>query len=468
MKDAPAYSFLRSYMRGETLTAGWRVVGNILMLLNTFLLISYLDVFKYGVYLLAIAFYTLVAGFFLRPLQGVILNDVIRFIQEKREENAKKLFLENAIVRLSIALALIPILFWGADLAAELYDEDIAGLIRVLSPLPFIAAFYSSMRMLFQARLSFGLAAARPVVYRVFRLLLLGSFILFAVLGATEAMIAHVIASLIATIVFLPSFFKLYAPWRNIRATQKSVLWWVVRTHGKWSIVSQVFSKTLSGAGIRPWLIKFFVNTEAVAIFSVAESLFGAVKEFLPVRTLNAIIPREVQNKKRLSALAVRGVKYLVLLGVLLGSAAFFGVPALVKVLFPHYEASIALFQLLLVLLPILAFRSMGTTIIGALRRQKVLFFFASTRSVVRLVLALALLPIFGIWGMVYERIIVSVLSVVAIYWWLFTRELSNMPWRLFFSFGPEDKSFLRAVFTHFRSVFKRLMLLPGIRRTEK
>ena len=162
--------FLKSYLRGEALYWFWGLLEKLVTADGAFFILSELDVYKYGVYILLFSFYSLTAGIFLQPLQEVIFNDLTRFAAAGKIAEAKRLFLENWVVRMIFAVLLFLGLFFGADLIARYYDQDIAGLFRLLSVLYFIDVSNTTIRMFLRFKLRFGLVAMRPMLFKIFRL----------------------------------------------------------------------------------------------------------------------------------------------------------------------------------------------------------------------------------------------------------------------------------------------------------
>jgi len=340
------HSFLKSYIKGESLIGFWSVIVKLISAAIAFIVISNLDVFKYGVYILILSGYSFLASLFLKPLQGVIFNDISRFYSEDGKGKAKKLYLEMFKLRIFTGIILSLILFFTANIVASFYDNDIATLIRILSPLFLIDAFYGSMKTFFKVHLRFDLIVFRPIVYKSLKLGIILYFLYFASFGIQEVILAHTIASFVAMLVFIPSFLKLYNPWKNIIVVKEAVLWQIAKTYGKWPLFSQILSRSVKD--VRPWIIKFFVNTEAVAIFSVAESFYGGLKGFFPSTTLTALIPRHISNRKQSEKILIKGTKYLFFITILLAIAGFFIVPFVIKIIFPQYIDSILLFKILL------------------------------------------------------------------------------------------------------------------------
>lgn len=460
-----SYSFLKTYIKGETLIGFWNIVSKGLGGVSSFLIIAHLDVYKYGVYLLVVSFYSLVADLFLGPLVSLVFNDINRFIGENKEDKAKKLFKEFFVIRGIIAVILFLSVFFGADIVANFYDQDIAILFKILSPLFLIDFFYVSMRNLLQSRLYFGLTAFRPILYKVIRLIFIIIVVVFFALDAKNLLIAHVISSFLVAVVFVSPFIKAYKPWKTIKESSERIFLKILKTYGKWPIFSNFISQ--ASGNLQPWFIKFFVNTETVAVFSVAESLFSAVKALFPVATLSTLVPREVSDKKRTGDLLIRGTKYLTLFGIGLGIAGFFAVPPAVGVFFPKYEEAVPLFQVLLLVLPILSFRSMASTFLVALRRQKFIFFANIIKNIISFILPAVFLYFFGIFGMAIERIVFSVIIAVLTYGYLLKKEEHPPFWRNFFYFGPQDKIFTKNLYKNFLA-FARKSIFPRIKITAR
>ncbi len=457
------YSFLKTYIKGETAIGFWNIVSRGLGGLSAILIISHLDVYKYGIYLLALSFYSLAEGFFLSPLNNVIFNDINRFIGEKKEAEAKKLFNEFFILRGLIAVILSAVVFLGADVAADFYGEDIADLLRILSPLFIIDFFYVSMRNLLQSRLHFGLTAFRPIVYKIVKIIFIFLLLTFSSISAKNVLIVHVASSFLVTMVFAPPFLKEYRIWKNIRSSSEKILIKIVKTYGKWPIFSNFIAQ--ASVDVRPWLIRFFISTEAVAIFNVAESLFSAVKSAFPVATLPTLIPMEVSDKKRMGDFLVRGAKYLALWGIVLGLAGFLLVPPVVRMAFPQYESSIPLFKVLLLLFPILSFRTMASDFLVALRRQKFLFVVNNIKTLASFATPAIFLYFFGIFGMAMERVAIAIMAGGLMYGYLLKKEEHPAFWRSFFSFDARDKVFMIGLYKNFLTIARK-SIFPRIKIT--
>ncbi len=462
MLENTSPSFLKTYLKGEAAFGLWGMVSKGIAGINALLIITNLDIYRYGLYVLIFSFYYIITGFFVRPLSEVVFNDIIRFHKENKLPEAKKLLLENFILRLGVAFIIFLGVFFGANLITRFYGEDLALLFRIISFVFIADAITSTLRVLIQINLRFALLAIRQMLYNGVKFLLLVSFLFFSSLNITEALLAHVIAVFIMTFSFIPLYIRFFRPWRQVESARHSVFLGMVKTHGKWAFLSQPLMAL--GNNARPWLIKFFISTEAVALYSVAESLFGAVKSLLPMSTLDTLIPREMSDRARRGALLLRGAKYFFIAGVALAGAGLLMIPLAVYLALPKYESSIPLFLILLIALPFISLRAWAVQFVIALRRQRFIFSSNVLKAALAIISPITLLYLFGIWGMALERILTALIIGTVYYWYLFRFEIDHPNWRALISFTSDDRKFLKKVRVAVVAYLKNL-LATGKRR---
>lgn len=448
------YSFFRSYVKGEAFFGFWGVVSSALSVLISFLIISHLDVYKYGLYLLVISFYSLISGWTVNVLSEIIFNDIARYLAEKKEREAKRLYLEDSLIRIFLAVIICVIVFWGANLISNYYGKDIASFVRSISFMFVINATYLSMKNLFNLKMYFGTMSFRPVVFKILKCSLIVFFISWGEFGVREALLSYVWASFFSMVLFMPLFWPIYKQWSAVVTARGKIIFLdILKKHGKWSVFNQIISSSV--ADLKPWFIKVFVNTEGVAIFSVAETIFGAVKIFFPISTLSALLPKELVDKKRMGNILLRGTKYLTIYGLLLGAGSFVVLPPVIKFFFPQYVESIGIFQFLLIILPLLSFRSIASGFLVALRQQRFLFFVSLLKIFLTLLLSGVLVYLWGVWGMALQRILISVFLGGIMYFYLLKKENLFSLWKNLFWFDQEDKIFIKKIWGQCLAVCK-------------
>src|SRR3989344_1066228 len=116
-------SFLSSYVRGEVLSGSWNIATKGLAAANAFIVISQLEVFKYGMYVLLLSYVALMIGLFVKPFADVVQNDIARLLGAGKEAEAKRLFWENVSVRVGLAIFLTQGTFLSADLIPSFHHH---------------------------------------------------------------------------------------------------------------------------------------------------------------------------------------------------------------------------------------------------------------------------------------------------------------------------------------------------------
>ena len=280
--------------------------------------------------------------------------------------------------------------------------------------------------------------------------------LLFFSFSIQAVLIIYVAASFLSFLILLPFFIKLYKPWHRIKVAPTSKLIPLIAAHGKWSLFGQAIGQ--STGSIRPWLIKFFVNTEAVALYSVAESMIGVLKMVFPRATLSALIPREIANKQRAYTILLRGLKYFFILGIVVSVIGFFVAPPIIHRFLPQYAPSIPLFQLLLVMLPFMSFRWLSNTFLVALRRQKYLFYVNVIKIIMSIVFPVLFLYFFGIFGMVFERILVMVIVIALVFGYLIKYEIPKPLLKTLVVFDKSDGILIKKIIHHFMKIIKNFL----------
>lgn len=451
-------SFSKSFLKGETSFGFWNVLSKLMGFIASIIVIKYITLYEYGVYQLVLASSGLIGSLFLKLLTDVSLNDIIRFIGEKKESFAKKLFQQYAFFKISIGIISFLIVFWGAEIISTYYDKNIAELFRLVSFLILIDAVYNVMKIVLEIRLKFNAIASRPVVYQFLRISLVIAVLVLFGLNVEKILIVNIVASALATVVFIPLFLKNYNIWKNIDKEKENVLLSIIKKHGKWSMIRPAIASIPNN--IQPWLIKIFVGTEAVGIFNLASMLFATIKSFLPLNTLAYLVPLELSNKERSQKIFSYSIKYITIFSVLLWAVSFVGGYLFIGAILPKYKESLPLFYIMLLSLPFSAFGSVIASFLIAMRKQKYLFVQMISKMIFSTAMFLILLPIFGLIGLAIESILTAVFVSSLILFYLYKIKLGlKVEWNVIFSFKKEDKIFIKNLYMDIRKKFKNKIL---------
>jgi len=450
--NSSAASYTKKYVEGEILIAGWGIVAKGLGFINTVITLSSLTVYQYGVFQLLLSGYGFVSG-----LTGAGVSfagiDAARAMGEGKEARAKRIFLQLHGVRFIFSLVAAAVFYFGTPLVLFKYDAALLEYFRILAFLFVSDAIIAFAKKLMEYRLDFGTFASRSSIQKGIQCGILVYFLLFASVGIREILISIVISSYASIFFLLGGVVRLYQPWRHVAIERGPIFWRLLRAHGKWFIAGQFLG--LLTDRIQPWLIKIFINTEAVAIYSIADMMVGIIRKLFPTSTLSSIISLKARDRAMARRVLTYGTKYFVMLMFFVGCVALVFASMIIRMFFVDYEASLPYFYALLVTLPMSALTVIPILYVNALRKQKFVFFADTLKTILRIPSLLVFLPLFGLWGMVIDKLLMMGIMLV-IYLNYISRMKNEIPiiWNRFFSFGHEDMQFLRIVSGHLRSVF--------------
>jgi len=438
------FSFSKRFISGEAHFAFWNSASKGIGLFNTFFIISALSLYEYGVFQLILAAYSIFSSA-IHLGASVVGNDILRFTGKGEEGKAKRLFYEYNLLRIVVAIIMWALFFFGSELLAFKYKPDFIAFIKIISFLFFSDALISSAKTILSLRLNFKAIASRSAIGKLVQLAILSYFFFFSNIGTKEVLISVIFASFVSLLFLMPAVIKGYMPWVSVGIPRDFILYKLFYTYGKWEILRQFFTKFTSK--IEPWLIKIFIGTEAVAIFSVAQSMLGLLASFLPTKTLHTLIPMKIKDGGTLQKVYIFGTKYMLVFSIAIGIIGLILAPVFIGIFFEKYKISLPYFYFLLLLLPLSALGSVASAFLVAFRKQKFLFFQKILKLVVGLPLYFILLPAFGLWGMVIHAIILSIIlfSVMQIYIQKAKLDI-RFDWAEFASFGKEDKIFYGSI----------------------
>ncbi|MDP2676839.1 MAG: hypothetical protein Q8O83_04105 [bacterium] len=451
------FSFFERYVSGETNSATWGVVSRGIALANTFLILSALSLYQYGVYQLLLQSYSFLIVF-IGVGANVVKNDIFRYAGEGNDSFAKKLYIELTAARTVVGVLLWAVTFFGASLFSFRFGADAIALIRILSFLFLYEILLRLMQPILLLRMKFFVLGTRGVLNKSFQFLLLLFFFFFMHLGVREVILSQVVAAFLSLIFFVPAFIGSYKPWMRVVPAQQGIMLRILMSYGKWAFFRPMLNKATTF--VSTWLIKLLISTEAVAIFSVAQSMVGLVKGFTPTGSLSILIPISLQDKERAQRILSYGTKYLVLLSIVLALGGLAVAPPLIYLFFPQYVPALPLFYLMLPHMVINAAGAVATIFFFALRKQKFLFLQSVLSSVSTIGLYLILIPLFGIWGLALEYIITPLFLLGVLYWYIKTIKPGVwIQWSAILSFGKEDKIFLSNIFAQGKVILQGRLL---------
>lgn len=442
------FSFSRSFVHGELTMGFWNFTKKGIGLFGTYFILDALSLYQYGVYQLLLAGYAIFSEFFHVVFASSITNDIGRYIGEGKEEEAKRLYGEYVRFRLGMGFIPFAAAFFFAPFISDAYGPEAILWIRILSVLFVVDAAEALVLTLLKLRLNFRAVAMRPTVHKLVQAGMLASFALFYRLGITEIFIAQVAAPIVSLFFLIPPARRAWRMWSGVEAVREKLLIRIMRSFGKWEI-PQAAIRDLLGR-VRPWIIKFFLDTEAVGIFGVANTGISLLRNFIPRQTLGLLIPRKVHDKEYMQRLVRYGTKYYLALGVLLAAVGAVGYPVGIMLLFPKFAASIPLFLLLLFTLPVFTYTKLINVFLVAERRQKFVFYYSLFQNVLGIWALFIFLPLAGITGLAVAEVAALSLAAWVKYAYLVrTKFIRPVSFRELSTFDEEDRRIMRVLAGH-------------------
>lgn len=448
-------AFSQQYVRGEAHYGSWGLAAKGIGFVNTIITLSALSLYQYGVFQLVLSLYG-AATYFTTIGNGVVNNDIAHFVREGKEGHAKKLFLEYSTLRFIASVVLFCTFFFGATLFAETYTMGFISDLRIVAFLFLSEFFFNATESLLAVRLRFATVASRPAIAKAAQLAALVYFLSTGDLGLPEMFLSMIFGSVVSVATMIPAFLSLYRQWIGMRVTREHLLPRIFATYGKWDLYRQAAGEITNR--IQPWLIKIFISTEAVAVFSVASAFIAAIKDVgYPVKTLKTLVPLHMSDEEKSRYIFVKGSRYLLAFSILMTLGAAVAVPVMVYLFVPKYTLSLPYFFAMLPAIPVTALGVVATTFLIALRKQRFLFWLGIEKNATMLTFSLGLLPAIGLWALAIEETMTPLLALIIVYLYMFRTEPGGFRFSLreFVTFDRSDLEFAKIVYKDLRSIIR-------------
>lgn len=412
-----SYSFSKKFIEGETASGFWNIAYYGIVTLNSFIILRFLEVYEYGLYQLIIAVIATAESLIIGFLDDLVLTDLSRYLGRQEKSLAKRIFKEYALMRIFLAALATAVLMLGAEVISHYYRQDIALFVRIASLALIFRIGLSVMNMFFNSSLYFS-AFGAPVFGEVIKLGAIFGLWHWYGLGISQIIIAYVVGHAASFIFAGVHFCHWYANiFKGIKAAKESLIKAMVRLYGPWMGLRYALSRVTNN--LRPWVMRIFVSTEAVGLFSFAQSLFAMIARLMPLGMLGNLMPRELDNKPRLKYIFSAMVKYAVFLSLAGAVISLITVPLLVGLIFPKYLPAMPLFRIMTTIIFLYGFYKIFRMTLVVFKEQKVLVLRSLDGSVLSPLILFILLPIFGIKGAAIEWVLTYAVTTILFYHYL-------------------------------------------------
>lgn len=459
MSASPAkpLSLSRRILQGELASQFWNAAAKGLGLINSFLVLAALSVYDFGLYQLILAAmaiaHTLSTGLF----DEIVFTDTARGLAEGRARESKRLFGEFLAFKVIVGLALTVAIFLGAERIAAHYGALISGLLKIASLLIIVEALREAQGLFFDATVSLA-GFAVPAVGELAKLPVLLAFLAVSSLGIREVLVASVIGASAALIYSTLAFARGYRrTFGHVRAGPAPLLLPTFRRYG-W-LVAVRYAVSRVSKNIRPWLIKAFVGTEAVAFYALAINLITLAQSLIPTAMIGRVLPWQAADPKRLRYVFGRSIKYVFWLGAALAVILAVLAPPLINLIFPKYAPATPLFLAFLPILVLYGVYKLLKSLLVALREQRVLTARLVTEMILVSGLNVLLLPLIGLWGVAVEYALTYAWRV-GLFWQALGRNHPELRVRAFslLSVDGDDRAIAAAIGREVARPFRRAM----------
>jgi len=240
-------------------------------------------------------------------------------------------------------------------------------------------------------------------------------FVWYLKQGLHAAIMIQVISPFISILFATPAFISLYRKKLGGVQQEHGSFFARLKAHGKWSVGAAYLLKAQDA--LRLFLIDHFIGRSAVALFSLADSLWGYMSSLFPIKSiLDAMLPQRAKDETAARQNLVRGTKYALMGFTVLGICASIGGYPFLFLFFPKYIAAFPIFLGLLLVIPRFSFTSALSPLLRAYKFQRPTFTTAVWSLFLTVVLALGLYPIFGVAGVVAEVVITNTVAAYLVY----------------------------------------------------
>jgi O-antigen/teichoic acid export membrane protein len=450
-------SLTRLFVRGESLYVFWGFVSRGIGFFNSIIIISSLTIYQYGVFQLILSLEA-IASTIVALGASVCGNEVMRYIGEGKESHAKKLFAEYGIIRITASLIVAALFFVIPFFLTPFYKSDFISMLQLLSILMLCELGFALTRGILGTKLKLSLIARRSSVQKVGQFAMLVIFLFTTHVGVREVLISLIVGYAISVVLLVRPAYREWRAWDNVHPIKERLLANIFRAHGKWDIAFKFF--ITAPKQLMPWLIKLLTgSTDAVAIFSLAQSMVGMVDVFSPNKTIGSLFPLRAADKEATQRIFSLSLKYriLSLLGFVLAAYATAG--PLIRLFFEEYVASLPYFYVLLPTILISAFTSTIINFLIVYRRQKFLFMQRVFTSIAAIGLYFVTIPPLGLWGLILHAYIISFLTLAIFIWYIQRRDIDvKLRPRDLFIFDTRDRVFVASLWRELRGPLARIM----------
>lgn len=450
-------STLKNIVSGTSALAASNVIARAASFVSVVITTTMLSLHDYGLLTLAVALSGPILSFCNLGMDELISADVSRFLGEEKKSRAKRLLLSYFRMQWSIVPILIIVLFFAKALLVGRYGALIETSFFPLMGFVLIQLARTGIITFLTIHTRFVEIAKFQAAEPIIRCLMMVMLWILGHVSVTTVLWGYVCAGLLSIGTVLPAVTVLIKRYQAMSTSHEPILRWTLRSHGKWQGFLVIMTSITNS--LRYYFINHIISTEAVAIFSVAQSMYSVVTSLLPLKTVvGPLIARRVHDDYLIRAFIAKAAKYTFLLYFLVMVGVMIGAPVLITFFFPKYTASIIVFEFMLLRLPFNMFSLVHGALMIAYRNQRILSIIAIFNFGMLFFVTPFFLKTFGVLGTVGESLFTVFVILVMREWYLRKyHHIAAWDARAFVTFDARDREVLDELFVWGKRMFKKL-----------
>ena len=182
------------------------------------------------------------------------------------------------------------------------------------------------------------------------------------------------------------------------------------------------------------------------------------IMRLLPFGMFGDLLPREIEDKKRVRFLFIRMVKYSVWLSFLCAALSFLLLPFLVNIFLPKYNPAVPLLKIMTFIVFSYGVYKIFRITLVVFKEQKTLALKSFDNSVLAPFMLFFLLPLFGVVGAAIEWVITYAVTTVLFYFYLVkAHPYLSLQLKDLLIFDKYDRTFFKKIFQRLLLVFRKV-----------
>ena len=389
------------------------VIQRLFSLGSFLLLVRFLSLQEYGALNLLLSLAAPAFAIASLGLHGIVSTEVALARGREQFGRLRSIITEYFYLNLglyilfALAVLLLRDYFIAAGWISSVYEPYI-GLMLVYV---FFHVFLAFGVMLLRSFERFTLVAIVESSETILRFLSFAGLYVVAEYTLVNVVVIYAAAKIGAMFMFSYAARSLLRTIREHAKAESGILFKTMRSYAKWSIAKSILAQFTES--IRLWLIKLFISTEAVAIFSVASKAMSFITKVFPLSSvISPLIQRRIDDREAVQLIIKKSRKYYLIFYTASVITVFLFMRSVLEVIAPEYTGHMLVFYLLSLQLIVQAFGIGQSPLLFGHKRQRFLFLLFVVSFIVSNTLNVFFLYFFALPGLAIAVVVNSIVTI--------------------------------------------------------